>query len=129
MARRRPNFKRAEAVLSYAVCRAGKEERTVTRDAKIGPFERRNMMAQMLGDIVALLAMQQRRAPLPVSSALRNAILRGGLPNGLIELGDFARRYLFLGDERMLLAELQRRPRCAEVISEELPGHSGIATE
>src|SRR5713226_413997 len=58
-----------------------------------------------------------------VSSAFRNAILRRGLPNGLIELGDFARRYLFLGDERMLLAELQRRPRCADVISEELPGH------
>ena len=101
----------------------------MTRDAKIGPFEWRNMMAQMLGDIVALLAMQQRRAPLPVSSALRNAILRRGLPNGLIELGDFARRYLFLGDERMLLAELQRRPRSTGVISEELPGHSGIAPE
>jgi hypothetical protein len=101
----------------------------VTRDTKIGPFESRTMMAQMLGDVVALLAMQQRRAPLPVSSALRNAILRGGLPNGLIELGNFARRYLFLGDERMLLAELHRRPRCADVISEELPGHSGIAPE
>lgn len=99
----------------------------MTRDAKIGPFEWRNMMAQMLGDIVALLAMQQRRAPLPVSSALRNVILRRGLPNGLIELGDFARRYLFLGDERMLLAELQRRPRSSDVVSEELPGHSGIA--
>jgi hypothetical protein len=84
-------------------------------------------MAQMLGDIVALLAMQQKRAPLPVSSALRTAILRRGLPNGLIELGGFARRYLFLGDERILLAELQRPPRSTEVISEELPGHSGIA--
>lgn len=75
----------------------------MTRDAKIGTFELRNTMAQMLGDIVALLAMQQRRAPLLVFSAFRNAILRRASPNGLIELGAFARRYLFLGDERMLL--------------------------
>jgi len=32
------------------------------------PFELRKTMAQMLGDVIALLAMKHRRAPLPVSS-------------------------------------------------------------
>jgi hypothetical protein len=34
-------------------------------------------------------------------------LLRKGFPNGLDELVIFARRYLFLGDARLLLAELR----------------------
>lgn len=66
-------------------------------------------MAPLLGHWVALLAMEHRRAPLPVSAALWKGLLRRGFPNDLDEMGNFARRYLFLGDGRMLLAELRKR--------------------
>lgn len=76
---------------------------------------------QVLVDFVALLAMKERRAPLPVSSALSKRLLRRGFTNNPLELGDFARRYLFLGDERMLLAELKRRPPRPAPTFEESP--------
>ena len=66
-------------------------------------------MAPLLGHWVALLAMKHGRAPLPVSPALWKGLLRQGFPNDVNELGNFARRYLFLGDGRMLLAELRKR--------------------
>ncbi len=85
------------------------------RDARKGQFEWRNTIAPLLGDWVVLLAMKHRRAPLPVSSALWKGLLRKGFPNGLDELAIFARRYLFLGDARLLLAELPVR----EILSKE----------
>jgi hypothetical protein len=51
--------------------------------------------------------MKHRRAPLPVSSALWKGLLRKGFPNGVDELAIIGRRYLFLGDARLLLAELR----------------------
>jgi hypothetical protein len=75
------------------------------RDARRGQLEWRNTIAPLLGDWVVLLAIKYRRAPLPVSSALWKGLLRKGFPNGLDELVIFARRYLFLGDARLLLAE------------------------
>jgi hypothetical protein len=74
------------------------------RDARKGQFEWRNTIAPLLGDCVVLLVMKRRRVPLPVSSALWKGLLRKGFPNGLDELAIFARRYLFLGDARLLLA-------------------------
>ena len=59
---------------------------------------------------VALLAMKHGRAPLPVSRTLEKALVRQGLVYDPSELGDFARRYLFLGDARILLAESRKRP-------------------
>jgi hypothetical protein len=79
------------------------------RDGGKGQFELRNTIAPLLGDWVGLLAMKHRRAPLPVSSALWKGLLRKGFPNDLDELGVFARRYLFLGDARLLLGELRIR--------------------
>ena len=73
-------------------------------DARRGQFDWRNTIAPLLGDWVVLLAMK-----LPVSSALWKGLLRKGFPNGLDELAIFARRYLFLGDARLLLAELRIR--------------------
>ena len=78
-------------------------------DARRGQFDWRNTIAPLLGDWVVLLAMKHRRAPLPVSSALWKGLLRKGFPNGMDELAIFARRYLFLGDARLLLAELRIR--------------------
>ena len=63
-----------------------------------------------LSQWVALLAMKYGRAPLPVSRGLQNAHMRKGFVDDPAELGDLARRYLFLGDAQMLLAESRKRP-------------------
>jgi hypothetical protein len=73
------------------------------------PKDYAQIVAPLLGQCVALLAMQYRRAPLPVPRALWKGLLRQGLTNNTAELNDLARRYLFLGDARMLLAEARKR--------------------
>jgi len=83
----------------------------------------------MLGEIIALLAMKQRRAPLPVSPALLKSLWLRGFPENWGELESFARRFLFLGDERMLLAELRRGPVPTACQTENSPGRPGIAAE
>lgn len=61
----------------------------------------------LFGKVVALLAMKSGRAPLPVSANFLRAMVRSGFPNDVDEMTNFARRYLFLRDEWMLLAELK----------------------
>jgi len=73
--------------------------------------------------------MKHRRAPLPVSSALWKGLLRKGFPKRLDELATFARRYLFLGDERLLLAELRIRTATTPPVRETLSKESEIAAE
>jgi hypothetical protein len=99
------------------------------RDIGRGQFEWRNTIAPLLGDWVVLLAMKHRRAPLPVPSALWKGLLRRGFPNDMDELGVFARRYLFLGDGQLLLAELKDRPGAALAVRTALPKHSEIEPE
>jgi len=67
----------------------------------------RKNMSQLLNHWVVLLAMEHGRAPLPISLALRKGLMRRGLPNNVNELGVLALRYLFSGDAKTLLAELQ----------------------
>jgi hypothetical protein len=98
-------------------------------DARKDQLEWREAMAPLLGDWVVLLAMKHRRAPLPVSSALWKGLLRKGFPNDLDELAIFARRYLFLGDARLLLAELKDRPDTASAVRTVLPKYSEIGPE
>jgi len=104
----------------------GRDKPAVAQEANIVPFELRKTMAQMLGDIVALLAMKHRRAPLRVSTALLRTRWMRGFPGNLAELESFARRLLFLGDERMLLAELRRGPAPIASMPENSLGPSGI---
>src|SRR6266481_6063874 len=101
------------------------------RDARTrkGQFEWRNTIAPLLGDWVVLLAMKHRCAPLPVSSALWKGLLREGLPKDLDELAILARRYLFLGDARMLLAELRMRSGTTAPVRETLSKEDKIAAE
>jgi hypothetical protein len=105
----------------------GRDKLAVAQEANIVPSKLRRSMAQMLGGVVALLAMKQRRAPLPVSPTLLRSLWLRGFPESLAELEGFARRFLFLGDERMLLAELRRGPGSIASRQENSPGHSGIA--
>src|SRR5260370_17290011 len=106
---RRTRRRQSTKSLSAALWRARQGKRMMFRDARKGQFEWRNTISPLLGDWVVLLAMKHRRAPLPVSPALWKGLLRKGFPNGLDELAVFARRYLFLGDPRLLLAELRIR--------------------
>jgi hypothetical protein len=99
------------------------------RDARKGQFERRNTIAQLLGDRVVLLAMKHQRAPLPVSSALWKGLLRKGFPNDLDELAVFTSRSLFLGDARMLLAEPRTRTATTPPLREILSKEKKIAAE
>lgn len=87
------------------------DDRYVARDTIFAPNELRKTIAPLFGHYVVMLAMQHRRAPVPVSSRLWKEIVRLGLPNNLDELARLARRYLLIGDRRMLLAELRARPR------------------
>jgi hypothetical protein len=90
---------------------AGQPKQVLSRNLETAPLELRKTAAAFLTNYVVLLAMKHRCAPLPVSSNLRKELLHRGLINNLDELGILARRYLFLGDARMLLAELEMRPR------------------
>ena len=105
----------------------GKNKPVVAQEANIVPLELRKTMAQILGDAIALLAMKHRRAPLPVSSALLRTLWMRGFPGNLAELESFARRLLFLGDERMLLAELRRGRAPIAFRPENSQGSAGIA--
>ncbi len=67
-------------------------------------------VAGLFGPYVALLAMKYGRAPLRVPHTLWKASLRSGLAHDAIRLGHLARRYVFLGDARKLLAESRKRP-------------------
>jgi hypothetical protein len=53
--------------------------------------------------------MKAGRAPLPVSSALWKGLQRQGFLNDIYDLGSIARRLLFVGDGRILLAELRKQ--------------------
>ena len=73
--------------------------------------------------------MKHGRAPLPVSSSLWRVLLRQGFLNDLDELGNIARRFSFLGDERMLLAELRMRAGTTTPAAERLRSETEIAAE
>ena len=81
------------------------------RNSETALVEPRKREAALLTDCVVLLAMKHRCAPLPVSRNLRRQLLHLGAANNLDELSTLARRYLFLGDARMLLAELRMGPK------------------
>jgi hypothetical protein len=81
------------------------------RNSESAFVELRKTGAARLTDCVVLLAMKQRCAPLPVSRNLRRRLLHLGASNDPDELRNLARRYLFLGDARMLLAELRMWPK------------------
>jgi hypothetical protein len=98
-------------------------------DGGNGQFEWRNTIAPLLSDWVVLLAMKHRRAALPVPSALWKGLLRKGFPNDVDELGFIARRYPFLGDARMLLAELKDRTGRASSVQTALSKYSEVGPE
>ena len=98
-------------------------------DGQPGPSEWQKTTALWLRHQVVLLAMKHGRAPLPVSPALWRGLLRRGVLNDLNELGGIARRLSFLGDGRMLLAELKVRTATKPSVRETLSKPREITAE
>jgi hypothetical protein len=77
------------------------------REGQIGESEWRRLTLSLLRQHILLLAMKHGRAPLPLSPVVCRGSLRRGVLNDVDALGSIARRFSFLGDGRMLLAEIE----------------------
>jgi len=110
--------------LTEAHWQASEEKRHMVPNGQTSSTEQHRTMVGLLRHQVLLLAMKNGRAPLPVSPALLRGLQRQGFLNDLYDLGSLARRLLFLGDGRILLAELRvqvaARPTAEEKTSKEM---------
>jgi hypothetical protein len=118
-----------EDSVTEALRRASQEKRNGILDGLTDPSALQKTMVLLLRQQVVLLAMKHGRAPLPVSPALWKGLLRQGALDDLYELGNIARRFSFLGDERMLLAELRTRTSTSQCAQSTLSNESKIAAE
>jgi DNA-binding NtrC family response regulator len=71
--------------------------------------ERKEEIPILLKHFMARLSEQYARPPLPFSPELLEACANYPWPGNLRELGNFVKRYLVLGDERLAINELQPR--------------------
>ncbi len=69
--------------------------------------ERREEIPLLLRHFMALFSTRYARTPLPVSPTLVEACLRYPWPGNLRELENFVKRYLILGNETLVLNELE----------------------
>ena len=97
------------------------------REGMIGESEWRRLTLSLLRQHILLLAMKHGRAPLPLSPAVCRGLQRRGILNDPDALGSIARRFFFLGDERMLLAEIERGWATVPSAQETLSSDSQIA--
>lgn len=72
--------------------------------------ERKEEIPLLLRHFMGLFATRYGRTPLSVSPALVEACLNYRWPGNLRELENFVKRYLILGDESMVLHELESKP-------------------
>ena len=71
--------------------------------------ERKEEIPILLKHFMTRLSEQYARSPLPFSPELMQACLNYPWPGNLRELGNFVKRYLVLGDEKLAIHELQPR--------------------
>ncbi len=71
--------------------------------------ERKEEIPILLKHFMTRLSEQYARPPLPFSADLLQACLNYPWPGNLRELGNFVKRYLVLGDEKLAIHELQPR--------------------
>jgi len=71
--------------------------------------ERKEEIPILLKHFMTQLSEQYARSPLPFSPELLQACLNYPWPGNLRELGNFVKRYLVLGDEKLAIHELQPR--------------------
>jgi hypothetical protein len=118
-----------EDSVTEGLWRARQEKSVGILDGQASPSEWEKTTVLLLRQQVVLLAMKHGRAPLPVSPALWKGLLRRGVLNDLHELRSIARRLSFLGDGRMLLAELKIRTATKPPVRDTLSNPNEIATE
>lgn len=95
--------------MTEALRNTGEDKRTLNHGGQGGPTDWQKTAVSLLRHQVLLLAMKAGRAPLPLSPALLRSLERQGFLNDIYDLGSIARRLLFVGDGRILLAELSKR--------------------
>src|SRR3954467_7145270 len=71
--------------------------------------ERKEEIPILLKHFMTQLSEQYARAPLPYSPEMLQACANYSWPGNLRELGNFVKRYLVLGDEKLAINELQPR--------------------
>src|SRR3954466_13565232 len=71
--------------------------------------ERKEEVPILLKHFMSRMSERYARAPLPLSSVMMQACLDYPWPGNLRELGNFIKRYLVLGDEKLAINELQPR--------------------
>jgi two-component system, NtrC family, response regulator AtoC len=77
---------------------------------KLPPLrDRKEELPLLIRHFMGKLAAKYAREPLPVSHALAEACMAHSWPGNLRELENFVKRYLVLGDEKMMIAELAPR--------------------
>src|SRR6266446_8579484 len=118
-----------EGSVTEGLWRARQEKSVGILDGQADRSEWQRTMVLLFRHQVVLLAMKHSRAPLPVSPALWRGLLRRGVLSDLYELGNIARRLSFLGDGRMLLAELKIRSATTPPVRVTLSKDSEIAAE
>ena len=82
-------------------------------------------LADLLTDLSVLLAMQYRRAPLPIAPGLVRWFATRPQAQVVNELGSVMRRCILLGDETLVLQELQRQ----RFVTHMAPAHHSRVTE
>jgi len=124
LTRRRAELDQLEDSLTEAHWQTREEKRNVVPNGQSSSTEQQKTMVSLLRHQVLLLAMKNGRAPLPISPALWKGLHRQGFLNDVYDLGSLARRLLFLGDGRILLAELRvqaaAKPTAEEKTSKEM---------
>jgi two-component system response regulator AtoC len=73
--------------------------------------ERREDIPALLEHFMAQWATRYLRPAVPVTKAVLDSCVRYSWPGNLIELENFAKRYLVIGDEQLLLNDLEERGR------------------
>lgn len=76
--------------------------------------ERKEEIPFLLKQLMSRMADSYGRPPLPITPALLEACQQASWPGNVRELGNFVKRYIVLGDEKMAIAELQRTEALAQ---------------
>jgi hypothetical protein len=127
LTRRRAELKGLEDLVTETFRQTTQLKRIGIREGQIGESEWRRSTMGLLRQHILLLAMKHGRAPLRLSPAVCKGLLRRGVLNDLDALGNTARRFSFLGDERILLAEIEYGSATVPSGPGTLPGESQIA--
>src|SRR5690349_23079454 len=90
--------------------------------------ERKEEIPILLKHFMTRLSEQYARSPLPFTPDLMQACLNHSWPGNLRELGNFVKRYLVLGDEKLAIHELQPRTDGSGAQFEPSPSRNGAET-